>query len=56
MKKRRGDKLASWAFLTPTLVFLGITALVPLLYSIYLSPLSDEAEPAQPGAGVRWPG
>lgn len=37
MKKRRGDKLASWAFLTPTLVFLGITALVPLLYSIYLS-------------------
>ena len=37
MKKRSGDKLASWAFLTPTLIFLGITALVPLLYSVYLS-------------------
>lgn len=38
MKKRKnGDRLASWAFLTPTLVFLGITALLPLLYSLYLS-------------------
>ena len=37
MKKRKnGDRLASWAFLTPTLVFLGITALLPLLYSLYL--------------------
>lgn len=38
MKKRKnGDRLASWAFLMPTLVFLGITALLPLLYSLYLS-------------------
>ena len=37
MKKRRGDKLASWIFLMPTLIFLGITALMPLLYSLYLS-------------------
>ena len=38
MKKRKnGDRLASWAFLAPTLVFLGITALLPLLYSLYLS-------------------
>lgn len=38
MKKRNlGDKLASWAFLTPTMLFLGVTALLPLLYSVYLS-------------------
>lgn len=36
-KKRRGDRFASWMFLTPTLIFLGITALLPLLYSVYLS-------------------
>ena len=33
----RSDKFACWAFLTPTLIFLGITALFPLLYSFYLS-------------------
>ncbi|MDO4548160.1 MAG: sugar ABC transporter permease [Clostridia bacterium] len=33
----RGDRLASWLFLIPTLVFLGITALMPLMYSVYLS-------------------
>lgn len=39
MKKnyRNGDRLASWIFLTPTLIFLGITAFFPLLYSLYLS-------------------
>lgn len=37
IKKRRSDKFACWAFLTPTLIFLGITALFPLLYSAYLS-------------------
>ncbi len=36
-KRRTGDKWASWLFLTPTMIFLGITALMPLLYSIYLS-------------------
>lgn len=35
--KRNGDKLASWFFLTPTLVVLGVTALLPLGYSLYLS-------------------
>lgn len=37
LKKRRSDKFACWAFLTPTLIFLGVTALFPLLYSVYLS-------------------
>ena len=37
LQKRRSDKFACWAFLTPTLIFLGITALFPLLYSFYLS-------------------
>lgn len=32
-----GDKFASWMFLVPTMIFLGITALLPLLYSLYLS-------------------
>ncbi len=36
-RKSRGDKVATWVFLTPTLIFLGITALLPLLYSLYLS-------------------
>lgn len=31
------DRLASWIFLMPTIIFLGITALFPLLYSVYLS-------------------
>lgn len=37
MHKSKGDKFASWMFLTPTMIFLGITALLPLLYSLYLS-------------------
>ncbi|MBO5322820.1 MAG: sugar ABC transporter permease [Oscillospiraceae bacterium] len=37
LKKRRSDKFACWAFLMPTLIFLAITALFPLLYSGYLS-------------------
>lgn len=37
MKRLRTDRAASWVFLTPTLIFLGITALFPLLYSVYLS-------------------
>ena len=37
LQKRISDKFACWAFLTPTLIFLGITALFPLLYSFYLS-------------------
>lgn len=38
MKKlHASDKVASWLFLTPTLIFLGVTALFPLLYSVYLS-------------------
>lgn len=35
--KSIGDKVASWMFLVPTMIFLGITALLPLLYSLYLS-------------------
>lgn len=37
LKKRRSDKFACWAFLTPALIFLAVTALFPLLYSVYLS-------------------
>ena len=37
IRKSRGDKFASWMFLVPTMIFLGITALLPLLYSLYLS-------------------
>ena len=37
LQKRRSDKFACWAFLTPTLIFLAVTALFPLLYSVYLS-------------------
>ncbi len=36
-KYRNSDKLATWLFLAPTLIYLGITALLPLLYSLYLS-------------------
>lgn len=35
--KSKGDKFASWMFLVPTMIFLGITALLPLLYSLFLS-------------------
>lgn len=37
LQKRRSDKFACWAFLSPTLIFLAVTALLPLLYSVYLS-------------------
>ncbi len=37
LKKRRSDKAACWLFLSPALIFLAITALFPLLYSVYLS-------------------
>ena len=39
MKKQRtiSDKVSSWLFLSPTLIFLLVTAFVPLLYSVYLS-------------------
>ena len=37
IRKSRGDKFASWMFLVPTMIFLGSTALLPLLYSLYLS-------------------
>lgn len=37
VRKSRSDKVASWLFVTPTMIFLGITALLPLLYSVYLS-------------------
>ena len=37
LKKRRSDKGACWLFLSPALIFLAITALFPLLYSLYLS-------------------
>ena len=35
--KRLGDKIASGLFLAPACMFLFITALLPLLYSVYLS-------------------
>ena len=37
MKKRKSDKVSTWLFLSPALIFLAITALFPLLYSLYLS-------------------
>lgn len=37
LRKNKGDKFASWMFIAPTMIFLGITALLPLLYSVYLS-------------------
>ena len=37
LQKRKSDKFACWAFLMPTLIFLAVTALFPLLYSVYLS-------------------
>lgn len=36
-RRRTGDKLMSWLFLAPTMIFLGITALMPLMHSVYLS-------------------
>jgi multiple sugar transport system permease protein len=36
-KKRNGDAASSWLFLLPTMVFMSLTALFPLLYSVYLS-------------------
>lgn len=37
IKSRKSEKAACWAFLAPTLIFLAITALFPLIYSVYLS-------------------
>ncbi len=37
IKKRRNDRASTWLFLAPALIFLAITALFPLLYSLYLS-------------------
>ena len=37
LKKSKSDKVSSWCFMLPTMIFLGITALLPLLYSLYLS-------------------
>jgi len=37
LKNNRGDRAGCWLFLTPALIFLSITALFPLLYSLYLS-------------------
>lgn len=37
LRKRKSDKLSTWIFLAPALIFLAITALFPLLYSLYLS-------------------
>lgn len=37
MLKRKSDKVSTWLFLAPALIFLSITALFPLLYSLYLS-------------------
>ena len=34
---KRSDRMASWSFLAPACIFLAVTALMPLLYSIYLS-------------------
>ncbi len=36
-RKLNKDKIGTWLFLLPTLIFLGVTALFPLLYSLYLS-------------------
>ena len=36
-KETNSDALWSWIFMTPTTLFLVITALIPLLYSIYIS-------------------
>ncbi len=35
--KSHSDSIWSWIFLTPTTLFLVITALIPLLYSVYIS-------------------
>lgn len=35
--RRGSDAVWSWIFMTPTTVFLAVTALIPLLYSVYIS-------------------
>ena len=35
--KHKNETIWSWLFMLPTMIFLGITALLPLLYSVYLS-------------------
>ena len=36
-RDKNSDAVWSWIFMTPTTVFLVITALSPLLYSVYIS-------------------
>ena len=36
-RDKNSDAVWSWIFMTPTTVFLVITALIPLLYSVYIS-------------------
>ena len=36
-KRDKGELAWSWAFIAPTTIFLAVTALIPLLYSIYIS-------------------
>ena len=33
----KNETIWSWVFMLPTMIFLGLTALLPLLYSVYLS-------------------
>ena len=35
--RHRNETVWSWLFMLPTMIFLGVTALLPLLYSVYLS-------------------
>ncbi len=37
LNEKSSDKISTWLFLAPALIFLAITALFPLLYSVYLS-------------------
>lgn len=37
LNEKSSDKISTWLFLSPALIFLAITALFPLLYSVYLS-------------------
>ena len=44
LKKSKSDKVASWCFMLPTMIFLGITALLPLLYSLFFAVVSVALE------------
>ena len=37
MMKKISDKLTSWIFLTPTFIFVSLTALIPLTYALFIS-------------------